>query len=194
MILLIDNYDSFTYNLFQSLSFTSEVVKVVRNDQFSLKDIEALQPDGIVISPGPGRPENAGYCIELIQKTDLPILGVCLGHQAIGYAFGGDIVQAPEILHGKSRQVAHDGSMLYENISQGFSAGRYHSLVIDPKTLPDCFEISSKTEDNIIMGIQHKERPLFGVQFHPESILTEEGDVLIKNFVNYAKKYRGAKC
>jgi len=184
-ILVIDNYDSFTFNLVQLIGkFTNDII-VKRNDKTSEYEIEKINPDKIVVSPGPGRPEDSAASLTAIQvfgKT-IPLLGVCLGHQGIGYSFGGKIINAPTLMHGKTSKVYHDGKSIYKDIPQGFDAGRYHSLVVDREILPKCFEITSQTVDGVIMGIRHKEFPIEGIQFHPESVLTEEGVNLIKNWV-----------
>jgi len=186
MLLLIDNYDSFTYNLFQYLSELGEEVWVVRNDQLSLEEIEARSPQCIVISPGPGTPEQAGISNDVIRHFggELPILGVCLGHQCIGYSYGARVTRASEIKHGKSSLIYHDGKGLFSGLPNPFPAIRYHSLVVMSDDLPDCLEVSAKTENGIIMGLRHRQFPVEGVQFHPESILTEVGKDLLKNFLN----------
>ena len=186
MILVIDNYDSFTFNLVQYLGSMGQELKVFRNDAITLDEIERLAPERIVISPGPGRPENSGIIIQVIGKFSgrIPILGVCLGHQAIGAAFGGDVVSAPQIMHGKTSEIFHDGRTIYKDLASPFRATRYHSLVVSPVNLPDCLEISAKTGDGVIMGLRHRELTVEGVQFHPESILTDVGMKLIANFVN----------
>ncbi len=185
MLLLIDNYDSFTYNLFQYLSELGEEVTVVRNDKISIGDIEKLSPQRIVISPGPGTPEQAGISNEIIRHfgSHLPILGVCLGHQCIGYCYGGRVDHAGEIKHGKSSLIHHDGKGLFKGLLNPFPAIRYHSLAVMRHNLPDCLEISAWTDNNIIMGLRHREYPVEGVQFHPESILTEVGKDLLRNFL-----------
>jgi anthranilate synthase component 2 len=185
MILIIDNYDSFTYNLFQSVAQFYPNVRVVRNDRISLSQVKELQPKGIILSPGPGRPEQAGICIDLIRSIDehIPLLGVCLGHQAIGAAFGCRIIQAPQIVHGKSERIFHYRRGNYQHLPLPMIAGRYHSLMIDRSSLPDCLQIESETATGIIMGIRHQTLPIFGVQFHPESILTPQGNALLKNFI-----------
>ena len=186
MILLIDNYDSFTYNLYQVLALFDDVV-VHRNDQITLDDIAALKPDRIVISPGPGNPASAGISIDVVRYCahhDIPLLGVCLGHQAIVAAFGGDIRQASIPMHGKISTISHHQQGLYQGLPQSFVAGRYHSLYAARDTLPDCFNIDAETEEGMIMGVSHKTKPIYGVQFHPESLLTPEGPELIKCFCN----------
>jgi anthranilate synthase/aminodeoxychorismate synthase-like glutamine amidotransferase len=186
MILVIDNYDSFTFNLVQYLGEMGKELRVFRNDAIRLSDIEALEPEKIVISPGPGRPENSGIIIPLIRKFAgrIPILGVCLGHQAIGAAFGGDVVAAPKIMHGKTSEIFHDGRTIFRELPNPFRATRYHSLVVAPESLPECLEISARTGDGVIMGLRHREMVVEGVQFHPESILTDTGKRLLSNFVN----------
>jgi len=186
MILVIDNYDSFTFNLVQYLGEMGHELKVFRNDAITLDSIESLAPKSIVISPGPGRPENSGIIIQLIREFagKIPILGVCLGHQAIGAAFGGDVVPAPSIMHGKTSDIFHDGKTIFSGLPSPFRATRYHSLVVSPETFPDCLEISARTDDGVIMGLRHREIIVEGVQFHPESILTDVGMKLLSNFVN----------
>ena len=185
MILVIDNYDSFTYNLVQYLGELGEEIVVRRNDQVTVKEAEALCPDRILISPGPGRPDQAGVTLELISffAGRVPILGVCLGHQAIGQAFGGHIVRAPELVHGKASEICHDGRTIFEGLEHGFKAGRYHSLIVERETLPPCLEISATTLAGLIMGLRHRDLKIEGVQFHPESILTIEGKKLLANFL-----------
>ncbi len=185
MLLLIDNYDSFTYNLFQYLSELGEEVTVVRNDKISIGDIEELSPQRIVISPGPGIPEQAGISNEAIRHfgSRLPVLGVCLGHQCIGYCYGGRVGHAGEIKHGKSSLIHHDGKGLFRGLLNPFPAIRYHSLAVMRGNLPDCLEVSAWTDNNIIMGLRHRKYPVEGVQFHPESILTEVGKNLLRNFL-----------
>jgi anthranilate synthase/aminodeoxychorismate synthase-like glutamine amidotransferase len=187
VLLLIDNYDSFTYNLFQYLSELGEEVWVARNDQVSLKEIEARSPERIVISPGPGTPEEAGISNDVIRHfgKKLPILGVCLGHQCIGYAYGAKVSRAGEIMHGKSSLIHHDGKGVFKGLISPFPAIRYHSLAVMAGGLPGCLEISARTENGIIMGLRHREFPIEGVQFHPESIMTEVGKDLLRNFLNY---------
>lgn len=188
MLLMIDSYDSFTYNLVQYLGELGADVKVYRNDAVTVEQLLKMRPSGIVLSPGPGRPEKAGILLELIERlasdnSSTPLLGVCLGHQAIAQAFGGRIGYAPEILHGKTSQINHDGSTLFRKVPSPFRATRYHSLVIEPNSLPDQFIITARTDDDVIMAIQHKRLPHYGVQFHPESILTDEGKNILANFL-----------
>ena len=186
MILLIDNYDSFTYNLAQHLGQMGETLEVRRNDQITLDEIEQLGPERIVISPGPGTPQEAGVSVPLIRRFmgKMPILGVCLGHQAIGYAFGGRVVRAPKIMHGKTSEIQHDGKTIFRKVPQGFTATRYHSLIVERKSLPKELEISAETSDGTIMGLRHRKLRVEGVQFHPESVLTEVGMQLLRNFLS----------
>ena len=185
MILVIDNYDSFTYNLVQYLGELGEEVVVHRNDALTVDEIEALEPHRIVISPGPCTPREAGISVEVIRRLTgrTPILGVCLGHQCIGSAFGGDIVRAPELVHGKTSLIHHDGKGVFEGLPQPFDATRYHSLVIDPATVPDVLEITARTDNGLIMGVRHRELAVEGVQFYPESILTRAGMDLLGNYL-----------
>ncbi len=186
MLLMIDNYDSFTYNLVQYLAEIGQEVEVVRNDKISIEEINKLNPKYIVISPGPCTPNEAGISLSLIEafKGKIPILGVCLGHQSIGQAFGGKIIHAQTIMHGKTSKISHNNKGVFTGIKDPFIATRYHSLVIDRESLPDCFDITAWTDDNEIMGIKHKELAIEGVQFHPESILSEHGHDLLKNFLD----------
>jgi para-aminobenzoate synthetase component 2 len=186
MILLIDNYDSFTYNLFHYLGELGADVKVFRNDKITLDEIQALHPDKILISPGPCTPKEAGVSCDVIRRFGerIPILGVCLGHQCIGAAFGSEIIRAPAIMHGKLSDVTHDSRTIFRSLKNPFQAMRYHSLVINPTHLPADLLVSARTADAVIMGIRHKSFPVEGVQFHPESILTEEGKKLLKNFLD----------
>ena len=185
MLLLIDNYDSFTYNLFQYLSELGEEVVVVRNDKTTLREIERMKPQRIVISPGPGTPLRAGISNKVIKHfgSRLPILGVCLGHQCIGYSYGGKIVQAGEIMHGKSSQIYHNGQGVLAGLPSPFSAIRYHSLIVERQGLPDCLEVTAWTDNGTIMGLRHRRHPVEGIQFHPESFMTEVGKDVLKNFL-----------
>ncbi|MDP2729962.1 MAG: aminodeoxychorismate/anthranilate synthase component II [Dehalococcoidales bacterium] len=185
MLLLIDNYDSFTYNLFQYLSELGEEVVVVRNDKTTIEEIENMKPERIVVSPGPSTPQNAGTSNEVIKHfgSTLPILGVCLGHQCIGYSYGGTVGQARQIMHGKSSLIHHNSQGVFRGLPNPFPAIRYHSLIVKREGLPDCLEITAWTEDGEIMGLKHKEHPVEGVQFHPESFMTEVGKDLLKNFL-----------
>jgi anthranilate synthase/aminodeoxychorismate synthase-like glutamine amidotransferase len=185
MILMIDNYDSFTYNLVQYIGQLGGAVVVHRNDVISIDEIRELKPDAIVLSPGPCTPQKAGISVEVIKQfgTTIPILGVCLGHQAIGYAFGAEVVRAQRIMHGKTSTVISDGRTIFKGLPNPFVAGRYHSLIVERNSLPDCLEISAETEDGEIMAIRHKEYPVEGVQFHPESVLTPNGKRVLKNFL-----------
>ena len=185
MIMMIDNYDSFTYNLVQYMGELGADIHVERNDCISISEIESLKPKKIVISPGPCTPAKAGISVEVIKKFagKVPVLGVCLGHQSVGAAFGGEIIKAGKLMHGKTSKVRHDGKTLFKNLPNPFTATRYHSLVLNRKTLPDCFEITAESEDNEIMGIRHKDLSVEGVQFHPESILTPNGKDLLMNFI-----------
>lgn len=186
MILLIDNYDSFTFNLYQFLSELGATVMVRRNDQITLEEIDSLgELQGVVISPGPCTPREAGISIDVIEHMAgrLPLLGVCLGHQSIGAAFGGDVIRAPKLMHGKTSFIEHDGEGIFRGMPNPFIATRYHSLIVDRATLPASLEVTAQTSDGIIMGLEHRDYPIYGVQFHPESILTPEGKVLLGNFL-----------
>ncbi|WP_405080798.1 aminodeoxychorismate/anthranilate synthase component II [Paenibacillus chitinolyticus] len=185
MILVIDNYDSFTYNLVQYLGELGQEIVVKRNDAIDLSGIEELSPDHILISPGPCTPNEAGISLGVIRhfKGRIPILGVCLGHQAIGQAFGGDVVRAGKLMHGKTSPIHHDGKTIFEGIPSPYTATRYHSLIVRKETLPDCLEISATSDEGEIMGLRHKEYPIEGVQFHPESIITDHGLTLLRNFL-----------
>ena len=184
MLLLLDNYDSFTFNLAQYLGELGAPPLVKRNDEISLDEVQTMHPDRIVISPGPGRPEDAGISVEIIRRfgPTIPVLGVCLGHQSIGIAFGGQVVRAAQLMHGKTSSVQHDGRGVFKGVQQPFVAGRYHSLVV-AEPLPEALEMAAKTEDGTIMGVRHRTFPVHGVQFHPESVLTGEGRQLLRNFL-----------
>jgi len=186
MILLIDNFDSFTYNLVQYLGELGADLKVYRNNEINVDEIAKLKPAKIVISPGPCTPNEAGISVETVQKlgSTIPILGVCLGHQSIGVAYGGTVVRAPYLMHGKTSEIHHNGSGIYQGVENPFVATRYHSLIIERQSLPKCLEITAHTEDDIIMGVRHKEQAVEGVQFHPESILTDVGKQILGNFLN----------
>jgi len=194
MILLIDNYDSFTYNLWHYLGEVGETVEVRRNDAVTAAEALSMGASGIVISPGPCDPDQAGICLELVEKAAgrLPLFGVCLGHQAIGQAFGGRIVRAPACMHGKVSTITHTGAGIFSGVPNNFTATRYHSLTIDPASMPDCLEVTARSEDGVIQGIQHKELPIFGVQFHPESIASEHGHQILRNFVGYTHEKAAA--
>jgi len=186
VLLVIDNYDSFTYNLVQYLGELGQTVEVRRNNRVTIDEIEnGLRPERIVISPGPGTPDDAGITLDVIAHFSgkIPVLGVCLGHQAIGQAFGGKVIRAPELMHGKASRVSHDGKTIFAGITDPFLAGRYHSLIVEKESLPDSLEISARTPEDIIMGLRHRELKVEGVQFHPESILTSEGKQLLANFL-----------
>jgi anthranilate synthase/aminodeoxychorismate synthase-like glutamine amidotransferase len=185
MLLVIDNYDSFTYNLVQYLGELGQVIKVYRNDQIVVDEVERLSPERVVVSPGPCTPLEAGISNEIIRKFAgrVPLLGVCLGHQCIGHVFGGEVVRAPRLMHGKTSMIHHDGKTIYEGLPNPFEATRYHSLIIRRETIPGCLEITAETDQGEIMGVRHKEHKLEGVQFHPESILTTSGKDLLRNFL-----------
>jgi len=190
MLLMIDNYDSFTYNLVQYFGELGEEIEVFRNDKVSISEIEKLNPEMLVISPGPGTPKDAGISSDLINHFTgkMPILGVCLGHQCIGESFGGKIVPAPRLMHGKTSLIHHNGKDIFKKLSNPFKATRYHSLIIEKETLPDCLEINAWTEEQEIMGVKHKKHLVWGVQFHPESILTRCGKKLLNNFLTLSRK------
>jgi anthranilate synthase component 2 len=185
-ILLIDNYDSFTYNLVHYFSALGAKVEVVRNDTLSVADVIGKKPDGVVISPGPATPNEAGICLELlaVNQGKIPLFGVCLGHQSIGQAYGGKVVRAREVMHGKTSRVQHTDTGIFKNIPSPFTATRYHSLIVERESLPDCLMITAETADGTIMGLQHRTQPVFGVQFHPESIASEHGHAILKNFLD----------
>lgn len=189
MILLIDNYDSFSYNLYQLLGSMNPDIQMIRNDTASVEEILSMKPEAIVLSPGPGRPEHAGVCEKLIHTVEernlrIPIMGVCLGHQAIYDAYGGTIGYAKELMHGKRKKIRKVGeSVIFQGLEEEFYAARYHSLVAERETLPDCLEITAVSEDGEIMAVEHKEKPIYGLQFHPESVMTEDGEKMMKNFL-----------
>lgn len=195
MILLIDNYDSFTYNLYQYLAELGAEVEVRRNDRLTVAEVARLAPEAIVVSPGPCTPTEAGISVDLIRETagQVPVLGVCLGHQAVGAAFGATIVPASTIMHGKMSKIHHDGQGVFTDLPQDFAATRYHSLVVERETLPPCLAITAETADGVIMGLRHRDFPIEGVQFHPESILTEHGRELLRNFLRNAARGRGSQ-
>jgi anthranilate synthase component 2 len=189
MLLLIDNYDSFTYNLVHFLGELGAEVTIFRNDAISADDGLAMKPDGIVLSPGPCDPDQAGICLELIEKNagTVPLLGVCLGHQAIGQAYGGKVVRTKRLMHGKISEIHHEGNGLFEGLPTPFSATRYHSLTVERTSLPECLEVTAQTDDGVVMGLKHREYPVHGVQFHPESIASDQGHELLKNFICLVK-------
>ncbi|MDK9718214.1 MAG: aminodeoxychorismate/anthranilate synthase component II [Trichlorobacter sp.] len=191
MLLMIDNYDSFTFNIVQYLAQLGEEVKVVRNDEINVADIAALRPDRIVVSPGPCSPEEAGISVAAIKEYagKIPLLGVCLGHQSIGAAFGGKVVRSVSLMHGKTSPIHHDGRELFAGLPNPFNATRYHSLVVERASLPDCLEVTAWVDNGEIMGLRHRELPVWGVQFHPESILTEGGMELLDNFIKLSKQH-----
>ena len=190
-LLVIDNYDSFTYNLVHFLGELGADLVVYRNDKITLDEMAAMAPDGIVLSPGPKTPTEAGICLALIDrfKATTPILGVCLGHQAIGQAIGGDVIRAPQLMHGKTSKINHTGKGLFRGLNSGFEATRYHSLVVKRETLPETLEVTATSDDGLIMGMQHRTLPLHGVQFHPESIASENGHALLQNFLNITRDF-----
>jgi anthranilate synthase/aminodeoxychorismate synthase-like glutamine amidotransferase len=185
MILVLDNYDSFTYNLVQYLGELGAEVAVFRNDEISVEEIQAMKPSHIVISPGPGTPDQAGITLDLVARMagHVPLLGVCLGHQAIGQAFGGKVVRAKRVMHGKTSRIRHDGKGLFDTLGNDFEATRYHSLVVERASLPDCLEVTAQSEDGEIMGLRHRGQAVAGVQFHPEALLTQHGHKMLQNFI-----------
>jgi anthranilate synthase component 2 len=195
-LLVIDNYDSFTYNLVHYVGELGAEPLVYRNDKITLDEIEKLAPEAILLSPGPKTPTEAGICLGLIDRFSptVPILGVCLGHQAIGQAMGGDVIRAPALMHGKTSRINHKGKGIFRGLNSGFEATRYHSLIVKPETLPETLEVTATTDDGLIMGLQHKSRPLHGVQFHPESIASENGHALLQNFLNIARDFNLRKA
>mgnify|MGYP005800601409 FL=1 len=190
MILLIDNYDSFTYNLYQYMGIFHRDIQVVRNDKITVEEIQKLQPERIVLSPGPKSPADAGICMDVVQEfyDKVPILGICLGHQSIGAAFGAEIIHAKELMHGKQSRITHSGRGIFQGIPSPVRVARYHSLAVDEKTLSPDFEILARTDDGEIMAMEHKKYPVIGIQFHPESVFTEHGKKMIENFLNNEKK------
>ena len=193
MILLIDNYDSFTYNLYQYFGTFTDEIRVVRNDTVTLEEIRQMHPEKIVLSPGPKSPSEAGICMDVVKEfyREVPILGICLGHQCIGEAFGGTVSYAKSLYHGKQSEISHDGTGIFEGIPSPVKVARYHSLAVQEDDLPECLEVTARTADGGIMAIRHKEYPVVGLQFHPESIYTEHGKRMIENFINGAKETRG---
>lgn len=194
MLLMIDNYDSFVYNLVQYFGELKQTVVVYRNDQITIKQVHELNPSGIILSPGPGRPEQAGICLELLKQFagEIPILGVCLGHQAIGHVFGARVVRAENPMHGKSSPVIHQGQGVFKDLPSPFTGGRYHSLVVAPAQLPACLAVTAWTEAGEIMGLTHRHKPVYGVQFHPESVLSEQGHKLLGNFLEIVRERGGS--
>ena len=192
MFLMIDNYDSFVYNLIRYFEELNEEVIIYRNDKITLKEIEDMDLEGIIISPGPKSPKEAGLSLEVIDrfKSEIPILGICLGHQCIGHFFGGNIIRGKEPIHGKISYIEHNGKDIFKNIKNPLRVTRYHSLILDNKSTPDSLEITSKTIDGVVMGIRHKDYNIYGVQFHPEAEMTEEGHKMLKNFINICKNYK----
>ena len=191
LLLLIDNYDSFTYNLLHYLGELGADVSVKRNDEISVQQVLSLKPEGIVLSPGPCTPNEAGICLELIREANgnMPILGVCLGHQAIGQVYGGELVRAPEPMHGKMSRIHHTGKSVFRGLNNDFLATRYHSLTIKPESAPAALEVTARSEDGVIQGVMHKTHPVHGVQFHPESIASENGHAILQNFLNIARDF-----
>jgi glutamine amidotransferase of anthranilate synthase or aminodeoxychorismate synthase len=194
--LVIDNYDSFTYNLVHYLGELGADITVRRNDKITLDEIAAMAPQAILLSPGPCTPNEAGVCLALINrfKSEVPILGVCLGHQAIGQAMGGEVIRAPSLMHGKTSRITHTGKGVFRGLNSGFEATRYHSLTVKPETLPEVLEVTATSDDGVIMGLQHRSLPLHGVQFHPESIASENGHALLQNFLNIARDFNLGKA
>ena len=195
-LLVIDNYDSFTYNLVHYVGELGAEPIVFRNDKITLDEIEKLAPEAILLSPGPKTPNEAGICLGIIGRfsTTTPIFGVCLGHQAIGQAMGGDVIRAPQLMHGKTSRINHNGKGIFRGLNSGFEATRYHSLIVKPETLPAVLEVTASTDDGLIMAMQHRERPLYGVQFHPESIASENGKAILNNFLNISRDFNQRKA
>lgn len=194
-VLVIDNYDSFTYNLVHYLGDLGADLTVVRNDKITLDEINEMAPEAIVLSPGPCTPNEAGICLSVVERfgAEIPLFGVCLGMQSMGQAFGGDIVRAPSLMHGKISPISHTGKGVFKGLNADFDATRYHSLAIEPTSMPDVLEVTAKTDDGVIMGVQHKTLPVHGVQFHPESIASENGHAILQNFLNIARDFNAAK-
>ena len=195
-LLVIDNYDSFTYNLVHFLGELGGESEVWRNDKITLDQVAAIAPEAIVLSPGPATPDTAGICLSLIDRfaPTTPILGVCLGHQALGQAMGGEVIRAPQLMHGKTSKINHSGKGLFRGLNSGFEATRYHSLIVRPESLPDVLEVTASTDDGLIMGMQHRRYPSHGVQFHPESIASENGHAILQNFLNLARDFNLRKA
>jgi anthranilate synthase component 2 len=195
-LLVIDNYDSFTYNLVHYVGELGAEPIVFRNDKITLDEIDALAPEAILLSPGPKTPSEAGICLAVIDRFSptIPILGVCLGHQAIGQAMGGEVIRAPELMHGKTSRINHTGRGIFRGLNSGFTATRYHSLIVRRETLPESLAITASTEDGLVMAVEHRERPLYGVQFHPESIASENGHAILQNFMNIARDFNTRKA
>jgi len=195
-LLVIDNYDSFTYNLVHFLGELGGQSEVWRNDKITLDQVAAIAPEAIVLSPGPATPDTAGICLSLIERfaPTTPILGVCLGHQALGQAMGGEVIRAPHLMHGKTSKINHSGKGLFRGLNSGFEATRYHSLIVRPQSLPDVLEVTASTDDGLIMGMQHRHYPSHGVQFHPESIASENGHAILQNFLNLARDFNLRKA
>jgi len=195
-LLVIDNYDSFTYNLVHFLGELGGESEVWRNDKITLDQVAAIAPEAIVLSPGPATPDTAGVCLSLIDRfaPTTPILGVCLGHQALGQAMGGEVIRAPQLMHGKTSKINHSGKGLFRGLNSGFEATRYHSLIVRPESLPDVLEVTASTDDGLIMGMQHRRYPSHGVQFHPESIASENGHAILQNFLNLARDFNLRKA
>jgi len=195
-LLVIDNYDSFTYNLVHFLGELGGESEVWRNDKITLDQVAAIAPEAIVLSPGPATPDTAGICLSLIDRfaPTTPILGVCLGHQALGQAMGGEVIRAPHLMHGKTSKINHSGKGLFRGLNSGFEATRYHSLIVRPNSLPDVLEVTASTDDGLIMGMQHRNYPSHGVQFHPESIASENGHAILQNFLNLARDFNLRKA
>ncbi len=195
-LLVIDNYDSFTYNLVHYVGELGATPIVYRNDKITLDEIAAMAPEGILLSPGPKTPSEAGICLAVIDRFSptTPILGVCLGHQAVGQAMGGEVIRAPELMHGKTSRISHNGRGIFRGLNSGFEATRYHSLIVRADTLPEVLEVTARTDDGLVMGLAHKTRPLFGVQFHPESIASENGKAILGNFLSIADDFNGRQA